>query len=195
LKIPFLLLLVSFALASSSCGSEIPGRMKEASDINPTKMEHGKMVFELESPAFRNGEDIPERYTCKGEEVSPPLSWTNPPAGTVSFALVMEDPVTSFFAVSHWVVYNIPPDKKELAEDIPHTGILEDGTVQGMNWKRENGYMGPCPIRGTRSYRLTIYALDTSLKPDPGMRKAGLQKTIKEHILAQASIVGYCTRK
>jgi len=187
--------MVSFALQLLSCYRKTSEEERGTSVVNTTNKEYAEMDFQLQSPAFKDKGDIPELYTCKGKELSPALAWTSAPAGTVSFALIVEDPITSFWAVSHWVVYNIPPDKSELAEGIPHVGSLPDGTCQGKNFKRDNGYMGPCPIRGTRTYRFTIFALDTMFGANPGMRRAGLLRAMKGHILAEASIVGHSTKK
>ncbi|MBN2380803.1 YbhB/YbcL family Raf kinase inhibitor-like protein [candidate division WOR-3 bacterium] len=152
------------------------------------------MDFQLRSPAFENEGDIPAKYTCQGEEVSPPLRWENPPKGTASFALITED-LVKWIIITHWVVYNIPEDCRELPEAIPVQEVLQDGTCQGKNWRHENGYMGPCPIGGRHRYRFTIFALDTVLVANPRISKKRLLKAIDGHILDSATLLGYYAKK
>jgi len=153
------------------------------------------MDFQLLSATFEHEGDIPELYTCKGKDVSPPLTWKNPPEGTKSFALIMEDLDTPLGKITHWVVYNIPSDKRGLPEAIPGRESLPDGTIQGKNWMRRNGYMGPCPLWGRHRYEFKIFALNTVLQGDPGMNKSKLLKAIKEHILGEAALMGYYLKK
>lgn len=153
------------------------------------------MNFQLLSVVFIHEGDIPDRYTCKGKDLSPPLMWKNPPEKTKSFALIMEDVDTPIGVITHWVVYNVPPKKKELPEGLPYQVSFSDGTIQGINFRRQNGYMGPCPPWGKHRYYFKIFALDTVLRVDPKMSKRKLLKTIKEHILSQTSLVGYYSKK
>jgi Raf kinase inhibitor-like YbhB/YbcL family protein len=153
------------------------------------------MNLKLSSAAFKNEKNIPPLYTCKGKNISPPLSWSNPPKETRSFALIMEDTDTPFGTVTHWVIYNIPPDKKELTEAIPHQKRLPDGTVQGRNGMFKNGYMGPCPPWGRHRYYFYLYALDTVLETNPKINKKKLLNLIKDHILDKTVLMGYFSRK
>ncbi len=149
------------------------------------------MHLELLSEAFEAKGDIPALYTCQDKNISPPLSWRNVPDGAKSFSLIVEDPDTPVGTVTHWVIYNIPQDKSELPQAVPHQPDLSDGTIQGRNIKRQNGYMGPCPPWGRHRYYFTLYALDTTLEADPRMTRKKLHRTMKDHILDQASLMGY----
>jgi hypothetical protein len=103
------------------------------------------MAFELYSEAFENEGLIPDIYTCKGKEISPPLNWKNPPDGTKSYSILMQDLDVPFGTITHWILYNIPYAKVQLPEDIPHQNNVSDGILQGKNSIRKIGYMGPCP--------------------------------------------------
>src|SRR6266498_3199127 len=114
--------------------------------------------FILSSPAFAEGQTIPVDYSCKGADISPALSWTEPPAGTQSFALIMFDPTASW---THWVLYNIPASTRDLKEDMPKdTPKLSDESLQANNSGGRHGYGGPCPP-SKHTYVFTLYALDT----------------------------------
>jgi Raf kinase inhibitor-like YbhB/YbcL family protein len=195
MKPPVVLIWILAVIISTGCGSRTSDEMKSL-DENPAAVnkESEIMSFRLLSPAFENEGDIPSQYTCQGTEISPPLGWENPPEGTVSFALIAED-LIKWLIVTHWVVYNIPAASRELPEAIPLKEALEDGTCQGKNWKRNNGYMGPCPVGGKHCYRFTIFALDTVVAPNPRMNKKGLLKLIEGHILGSAELVGYYAKK
>lgn len=112
--------------------------------------------MQLSSAAFEEGGQIPPRYTCDGEDVSPPVSWDAVPAGTAELALVMDDPDARGFV--HWVVVGIPPAAGQLAE-----GQLPAGTRQGRNDFGGTGYRGPCPPSGSHRYVLTLYALSAPI--------------------------------
>jgi Raf kinase inhibitor-like YbhB/YbcL family protein len=158
-------------------------------------MEHAKTKFQLLSGAFVHGGSIPALYTCKGKNVSPPLSWRNPPEGTKSFAIVAEDADTPVGTITHWVIYNIPPAKSELSGAVPRDTVLSDGTTQGLNGMRKRGYMGPCPPWGRHRYHFRIYALDTALECDPRMNKRKLSRMMEGHILAEADLMGHYSKK
>ena len=156
------------------------------------------MTLKLTSTAFAQGGDIPSRYTCDGQDVSPPLAWSGAPAGAKSLVLVVDDPDAPDPAAPkmtwvHWVLYNLPPG----AGSIPEAASkLPAGTLEGVNdWKR-TGYGGPCPPVGRHRYFHKLYALDTVL-PDLGRpSKAQLEARIKGHVIAQAELVGtYQKRK
>ena len=152
------------------------------------------MPLAIFSSAFDAGEEIPMRYTCDGDDISPPLAWVGLPEGTKSLALIVDDPdapdpENPRMTWVHWVLYNIPPTTAALPvairpEDLPA------GTAQGLNdWKR-SGYGGPCPPIGRDRYFHKLYALDTIL-PHLGMvTKADLEKTMRGHVLAEAHLMG-----
>ena len=148
------------------------------------------MSFALTSTAFHEGEAIPSRYTCDGEDVSPPITWTSPPAGTKSLALISDDPDAPMGTWVHWVVYNIPPAIQQLPEAFPAQKERSDGTRQGVTDFGRIGYGGPCPPSGTHRYFFTLYALDTILSLPLGATKRALEAAMQGHILAEARLMG-----
>lgn len=151
--------------------------------------------LDLTSSKFEDGERIPDIYTCKGKDVSPPLEWKRVPKGTKSFVLVMDDPDAPLGTWIHWVVYNIPADYRYLTEDMPREMITDDGIIQGMNSFRLVGYGGPCPPPGSsHRYIFKLYALDTELQVLPGSPKGTVVKAMQGHILAEAKLTGIFSR-
>jgi len=157
------------------------------------------MPLVLTSSAFVAGGEIPSRYTCEGEDVSPPLAWSGAPPGTKSFALIVDDPdapdpKAPKMTWVHWVLYNLPGAIHALPEGATSRS-LPAGTREGLNdWKR-TGYGGPCPPIGRHRYFHKFYALDAVL-PDLGQpTKATLEKTMKGHVLAHAELVGTYQKK
>lgn len=151
--------------------------------------------MKLESDAFSEGGYIPAKYTCKGEDVSPPLKWSGTPKGCVSFALIVEDPDAPMGTWDHWVAYDIPGDKNSLDEGVPTEKSLPDGYRQGINDFRKIGYGGPCPPPGKpHRYVFTLYALDAKLGLDAGLNKGAVLKAIKGHILGKAVLTGLFKR-
>lgn len=149
------------------------------------------MAFEIRSTAFTAGGTIPKKYTCDGPDVSPPLSWTEPPAGTKSLALIMDDPDAPVGTWVHWVLCNLPASTHELSEGTPTTETLASGARQGANDFRKVGYGGPCPPPGpAHRYFFKLYALDTELNLAPRATKKQLEAAMKGHILAQAELMG-----
>lgn len=146
--------------------------------------------FTLASTAFASGGQIPSRYTCQGEEVSPALSWTAPPEGTRSFALIMDDPDAPNGTWTHWVIFNLPPEYRSLDEGLPARNKLDDGVVQGKNSWHKFGYRGPCPPSGTHHYAFHLYALDTLLDLGPGTTAERLRQAMDGHVLAEAVLTG-----
>src|SRR5438552_10676499 len=120
------------------------------------------MAFIISSPAFQAEGKIPSKYTCDGINISPPLEWKDPPAGTQSFALIHDDPDAPSGDWVHWVVWNIPPAKSGLPENFPKDKELKDGTRQGMTDFGKIGYGGPCPPSGSHRYFFKLYALKQS---------------------------------
>jgi Raf kinase inhibitor-like YbhB/YbcL family protein len=154
------------------------------------------MSLTITSSAFRHNADIPARYTCDDEDISPPLSWTGVPAGAKSLVLIVDDPdapdpKAPKMTWVHWVLYNIPPGTTSLAER-RRGGSARN--LEGVMTKR-TGYGGPCPPVGRHRYFHKLYALDTML-PDLGRpTKAKLEKAMHGHILAQAELIGGYQRK
>lgn len=152
------------------------------------------MDIELTSSAFKNGGMIPEKYTCDGDDNSPPISWKSVPEETRSLALICDDPDAPMGTWVHWVVYNIPPEIKELKENITPERKIKNGGIQGMNDFKKIGYGGPCPPGGTHRYFFKIYALDTKVDLDPGATKSQLLIAMEGHILAKGDLMGKYSR-
>ena len=152
----------------------------------------------LGTTGYMDGGPIPPKYGCDVAPpvVTPPLSWTNTPAGTVSFALIMHDldgaPMKGLLDVTHWTVFNIPGSATSLPEGVmPGAPVAGDG-VQGMNVRKVNGYQPPCPPKGgpAHHYVLELYALDTKLDLPAGAMRADILKAIDGHVIGKSSYVG-----
>lgn len=148
------------------------------------------MNLQLKSSAFEQNAEIPRKYTCDGPDVSPALSWTDPPQGTESFSLVVDDPDAPVGTWVHWLLFNLPATARSLPEGVPKEEELKDGSRQGRNDFRKIGYGGPCPPPGpAHRYFFKLYALDTKVSLKPGATKAELLRAIEGHTLAQAELV------
>lgn len=148
-------------------------------------------TLQLRSSAFSNGGAIPPKFTCDGSDLSPALSWNDPPPGTKAFALIMDDPDAPGGTWVHWVLYDLPASVRELPEGVPTAKDLESGARQGSNDFRRIGYAGPCPPRGsTHRYSFRLCALDQPTQLPAGVAKKDLERAIKGHILAQSELVG-----
>ncbi len=149
------------------------------------------MALKLTSTAFQPGAAIPKKFTCDGPDVSPALAWNDPPAGTQSLALIVDDPDAPVGTWVHWVLYDLPANTRDLAEGVPKQEELPNGARQGRNDFRRIGYGGPCPPAGpAHRYFFKLYALDSKTNLKPGATKADLEKAMKGHILAQAELMG-----
>lgn len=148
------------------------------------------MAFQISSPAFANGAAIPSKFSCKGRDISPALAWTEPPAGTKSFALIMDDPDAPVGIWVHWIIFNIPASNRDLKEAAPTDPQLSDGSIQGITSAHSNGYHGPCPPSGTHRYYFKLYALDTMLSLSSNADKKSLLAAMEGHILANAEWMG-----
>ena len=145
----------------------------------------------LRSSAFADHAAIPPRFTCEGDDVSPPLEWSAPPEGTKSLALVVDDPDAPDPAAPrrtwvHWVMYDLPPDAGALAEGAP----LPKGARAGKSDFGERRWRGPCPPIGRHRYFFKLYALDRSLGDLGTLTKAELEKAMEGHVLARVELVG-----
>jgi len=146
--------------------------------------------FALRSASFSDGGSIPRQYTCDGADLSPQLAWQPAPAGSRSFALVMDDPDASS-DFTHWLLWNLSPLERELAEGASTRGGLPAGAVEGANDFGRRGYGGPCPPRGNpHRYFFTLYALDRRLDLPAGATRKQLETAMSGHVLAQGQIVG-----
>jgi Raf kinase inhibitor-like YbhB/YbcL family protein len=160
---------------------------QKGAESNPKEV---AMAIELASPAFKEGEPIPSKYTCDGENVSPALTWKNLPQGTKSLALICDDPDAPVGTWVHWVIFNIPDSASGLPEGVPKDASLPSGATQGMSDFRTPGYGGPCPPSGRHRYFFKLYALDGMLHADPGTTKKDLLKAMEGHILSQSQLMG-----
>jgi Raf kinase inhibitor-like YbhB/YbcL family protein len=180
-----IILCVSFFIFA--CQNKNPGNPPK---VDTQKIERNTSDMKITSSAFEEGGMIAAKYTCDGQNISPPLSWSDVPAGTVSIALICDDPDAPAGDWVHWVIFNMSPKTNELKENIPSGKILDNGAVQGINDFRKNNYGGPCPPGGTHRYFFKLYALDIKLDADPDMTKAKILKAINGHVLAEAQLIG-----
>jgi len=153
--------------------------------------------FTLVSPAFNDGERIPQRHTCDGEDVSPSLEWSGAPASTASYALIVYDPDAPRGTFVHWVIYDIPRDLAALPEGVPGDPVVEGLGLQGLNGFGKYGYGGPCPPRGDRPHRyvFVLHALDVeTLGLEPGARADEVLEHMKGHVIGYAVLTGTYSR-
>jgi Raf kinase inhibitor-like YbhB/YbcL family protein len=148
------------------------------------------MAMKLTSAAFQDGGLIPQKHTCDGEDVSPPLTWSDLPNETRSLALIADDPDAPRGTWVHWVLYDLPPDARELPEAVPPTESLPNGAKQGRNDFGKIGYGGPCPPGGMHRYFFKLYALDRKLGLPAGKTKQELLDAMRGHVLAEAQLMG-----
>jgi Raf kinase inhibitor-like YbhB/YbcL family protein len=139
--------------------------------------------FELSSDAFADGSDIPRRHSCDGENVSPPLSWSAPPEGTQSLALIVDDPDAPVGTFTHWLAWGIDPAAGGLAEGAP-------APAEGRNGFGVQGYAGPCPPHGRHRYFFRLHALSAEPELTPGSERGELEQAIDGLVLAVAELVG-----
>jgi Raf kinase inhibitor-like YbhB/YbcL family protein len=159
----------------------------------------GFMAFVLESPAFAHEGAIPREHTCDGDDESPPLVWTGAPAGTKSFALIVDDPDAPDPAAPkrvfvHWVIVDIPPEVQALESGASERS-LPRGAREGNNDMNRTRYGGPCPPIGRHRYFHKLYALDTALPDLTSPTKGELLNAMDGHVLAQAELMGTYQRQ
>jgi len=150
----------------------------------------GTMKITVTSAVFQEGGMIPEKYTCDGADISPPLAWSAAPAGTKSIALICDDPDAPMGTWVHWVVCDIPSSVNGLPEHVPPLERLENGARQGANDFGKVGYGGPCPPGGTHRYFFKLYALDVKLALSGRVTKERLRGAMGGHILAEGQLMG-----
>jgi Raf kinase inhibitor-like YbhB/YbcL family protein len=154
------------------------------------------MAFELTSAAFAAGATIPQKHTCDGGDVSPPLAWNDPPSGTKAFALVCEDPDAPAGTWVHWVLYDVPATARSLPEGVAPEPSRPDGSRQGRNDFKKIGYGGPCPPPGRpHRYFFRLYALDAPTGLEPGATRAELAKAVAAHARGSAEVIGRYGRR
>lgn len=146
----------------------------------------------LSSSAFTGGGTIPSKYTCDGQNISPPLSWQGEPAKTKSFALIVDDPDAPVGVWDHWLLYNIPATTHQLSENLT---TLPSGADGGKNSFGKTNYGGPCPPDREHRYFFKLYALDTKLNIASDATKPQLESAMQGHILGTATLIGKYDRK
>jgi Raf kinase inhibitor-like YbhB/YbcL family protein len=150
------------------------------------------MALKISSPAFADGGAIPKKYTCEGDDLSPPLTFSGVPGDTQSLALIVDDPdapdpAAPKMTYVHWVLFDLPPDTSEIVEGMVG---LPSGTKSGLNdWKRP-GYGGPCPPIGRHRYFFKLYALDARLEGLSAATKPDVLAAMQGHVLAEAQMIG-----
>lgn len=153
------------------------------------------MVLVISSTAFKDGEYIPARHTCKGQNASPPLAFSGIPEKARSLALILDDPDAPQRTFTHWVIFNLPPGSRGLAEGMPTKGQLAGSALQGKNDAGSLGYHGPCPPPGKpHRYYFKLYALDRLLDLKAGVGKTDLLRAMEGHVLAEAQLMGLFQR-
>ena len=149
------------------------------------------MAFTISSTSFSNGGDIAKKFTCDGDDVSPQLAWTDPPAGTKSLALLADDPDAPVGNWNHWVLWNLPAQSRQLPENVTKTPQLPDGSRQGANDFHKTGYNGPCPPPGKpHRYYFKLFALDTRLDFKGNVGRREVEAAMKDHTLGQTEWMG-----
>ncbi|MBI2589316.1 YbhB/YbcL family Raf kinase inhibitor-like protein [Candidatus Saccharibacteria bacterium] len=154
--------------------------MSNGNDLTKTNLRLG-------SPVFKDGEAIPATYTCKGQNVNPPLNIVGIPASAKSLALVVHDPDAVSGDFVHWIMWDMPMSVANI-----DVNMVPDGAIQGVNDGGKNGYMGPCPPAGTGTHRymFELHALDKTLSLPPATNRDQLQKAMQGHILAKHTLIG-----
>jgi len=151
--------------------------------------------MKLTSTAFTEGGLIPRKYSCDGENVSPPLAWSGLPSSAKSLALIADDPDAPGKTWVHWVVYNLAPSSNSLSENTPPTNQINGQAFQGTNDFKKIGYGGPCPPSGTHRYFFKLYALDSTFTmTNAGATKDELLAKMQGHIIAQGQLIGLFKR-
>jgi Raf kinase inhibitor-like YbhB/YbcL family protein len=191
-------IITTFFLTLFSIGGNLILAQDERATMNH-KTEVGKMNFTLQCPSFKDGEPIPEKFSCDGQDFSPALKWENPPPGTRSFALICDDPDAPVGIWVHWVIYNLPGSVSSLPENVDKkqkvlSGTLQ-GAIQGVNSWNRLGYGGPCPPPGSpHRYYFKLYALDIQITRE-GLDKKGLLSAMENHILGETQLMGRYQRR
>ncbi len=187
----------AMAASGSRDGQETTTEPQETTtEEGGTTTEEG--AFALSTEAWENGTTVPTRYTCEGENSSPPLSISNPPDETEAFALIMDDPDAPNPPFVHWLLWNVPADTREIPANLPASETLDDlgGAVQGANGTGELGYVGPCPPEGDprHTYLFSLYALESPLELDPGAEYRQVVEAVMRNAVARSRYVGQYAR-
>ncbi len=159
---------------------------EEASDTGKGDEKMDIQDIKVFSSAFEFNGTIPRKYTCKGENVNPPLEFKGIPEEAESLVLILDDPDAPMKTFTHWIVWNIEPIAKIEEDSIPG--------VEGINDFRKIGYGGPCPPSGTHRYFFRVYALDKQLELKAGAGRKELESEMTGHIIAEGELMGKCSK-
>ncbi len=158
---------------------------------NARQTEGGSESMQIQSSAFNEGDTIPRKHTCDGEDVSPQLTWSAAPEGTKSFVLICDDPDAPVGTWVHWVLFGLSSDTTELPEGVPDGEEVLGGAKHGRTDFGNLGYGGPCPPPGpAHRYFFKLYAIDTEPPLGAGATKADVMAAIEGHILAEGRLMG-----
>lgn len=147
--------------------------------------------MKIVSTDFSEGGPIPKRCTCNGENASPELNFKSVPAATKSLVLIVDDPDAPSGTATHWLLWNLKPDPSGTLEILANSPPQD--AVQGLNYKGQNGYTGPCPPSGTHRYHFRVFALDIALRLPPKSDRKVVEKAMDGHVLAKAELIGTST--
>jgi Raf kinase inhibitor-like YbhB/YbcL family protein len=154
-----------------------------------------RVDIKISSSSFQDGQSIPKLYTADGQDISPELKWQGTPPSTKSFVLICDDPDAPMGTWTHWLLYAIPSNERELQADLSKQSTLANGSKQGTNSFGRIGYGGPAPPPGkTHRYFFKLFALDTVLDLRSGVNAAVLERAMSHHILAQGQLMGRYSR-
>jgi Raf kinase inhibitor-like YbhB/YbcL family protein len=188
MKIVMAAAVVAVLLISMACA--LPSVAASQGQVNEN-MEQMTYQLSVTSPAFKDNERIPVKYTADGDDMSPPLRWSDVPEGVTQYALIVEDPDAPRGTVTHWVMYGIPGNYDHLDDGVPQVEELDNGAMQGLNTHGKPGYMGPSPPKGKpHRYIFTLYALDAKLDLPAGIAKDDLKKAMQGHIISEGKLTG-----
>ena len=144
----------------------------------------------IQSPAFQHEGEIPQRFTCQGQNVSPELSWEGAPKETRFFVLILHDPdAPRRNGFTHWLLYDIPAAIDRVRENVPRLEQLADAALQGRNDSGEIGYTGPCPPTGRHRYFLRLYALREKLGLPAGATADEVQIALDGKVIEQCELM------
>ena len=153
------------------------------------------MELTVSSTVFREGETIPAKYTCQGEDISPSITWGEPPDGTRSLAIIVDDPDAPGGVFTHWIIFNLPADTRQSPAAVPTQPQLDSGARQGKTDFGRVGYGGPCPPPGKpHRYQFTVYALDRTLDLAAGVSRSQVLEAMQGNILSRGRLTGIYER-
>jgi Raf kinase inhibitor-like YbhB/YbcL family protein len=188
MKIVMAAAVVALLLISMAC--TLPSVAASQGQVNEN-MEQMTYQLSVTSPAFKDNERIPVKYTADGDDMSPPLKWAEIPDGVAEYALIVDDPDAPGGVFTHWVIYGLPGSYDHLDDGVPQVEELDNGAMQGPNSMDKIGYMGPSPPKGKpHRYIFTMYALDAKIDLPAGITKDELRKAVQGHIISEGKLTG-----